>query len=53
VIILAIVGWEWKTFPAGVMSGFEKAVDISTPIIKNLSKEAKEYVNSPEQQVTT
>ena len=27
----------------------EKAVDISTPIIKNLTQEAKDYANSPEQ----
>jgi hypothetical protein len=27
----------------------EKAVDIGTPIIKNFTQEAKDYVNSPEQ----
>lgn len=53
VIILAIVGLGWKTFSAGVIIGFEKAVDISTPIIKNLTQEARDHVNSPEQQVTT
>lgn len=49
VIILAIVGLGWKTFSSGVITGFEKAVDISTPIIKNLTQEETEYVNSPEQ----
>jgi hypothetical protein len=48
VIILAIVGLGWKTFPSGVITGFEKAVDIGTPIIKNLTQEAKDYTNSPE-----
>ena len=49
VIILAIVGLGWKTFSLGVITGFEKAVDIGTPIIKNLTQEAKDYANSPEQ----
>jgi predicted negative regulator of RcsB-dependent stress response len=49
VVILAIMGLGWKTFSSGVITGFEKAVDVGTPIIKNLTQEAKEYVNSPEQ----
>jgi hypothetical protein len=53
VIILAIVGLGWKTFSAGVITGFEKAVDVSTPIIKNLTQEARDHVNSPEQQAIT
>ena len=48
VIILAIVGLGWKTFSSGVITGFEKAVDIGTPVIKNLTQEAKDYANSPE-----
>jgi hypothetical protein len=48
VIILAIVGLGWKTFSSGIITGFEKAVDIGTPIIKNLTQEAKDYANSPE-----
>ena len=48
-IILAIVGLGWKAFFSGVIAGFEKAVDVGTPIIKNLSQEAQEYVNSTEQ----
>ena len=53
VIILSIVGLGWKTFSSGVITGFERAVDISTPIIKNLTQEARDHVNSPELQATT
>jgi hypothetical protein len=53
VIILAIVGLGWKTFFSGIITGFEKAVDIDTPIIKNLTQEAKNYPNSSEQLKTT
>jgi hypothetical protein len=42
------VGLGWKTFSSGVITGFEKAVDIGTPIIKNLTQEARDYTNSPE-----
>lgn len=49
VIILAIIGLGWKTFSSGVMAGFEKAVDVGTPIIKDLTQEAKDHMNSPEQ----
>jgi len=48
VIILAIIGLGWKTFSSGVITGFDKAGDVGTPIIENLTQEAKEYVNSPE-----
>jgi hypothetical protein len=34
------VGLGWKTLSSGVITGFEKAVDIGTPIIKNLTQEA-------------
>ncbi|MGA7370897.1 MAG: hypothetical protein WBX01_17380 [Nitrososphaeraceae archaeon] len=47
VIILAIVGLGWKTFSSGVITGFEKAVDVGTPIIKELTQEARDYVDSP------
>ena len=49
VIVLAIIGLGWTTFSSGIITGFEKAIDIGTPIIKNLTQEAKEYVDSPEQ----
>ncbi|MGA7369613.1 MAG: hypothetical protein WBX01_10835 [Nitrososphaeraceae archaeon] len=41
------MGLGWKTFSSGVITGFEKAVDLGTPIIKDLTQEAKEHVNSP------
>lgn len=49
VVILAVIGLGWKTFSAGVIAGFDKAVDVGTPIIKELTQEARDYVNSPEQ----
>lgn len=52
VVILAIMGLGWKTFSSGVISGFEKAVDVGTPIIKELTQEARDYVNSPAITVT-
>lgn len=38
VIILAVFGLGWQTFTSGVITGFEKAVDVGTPIIKELTK---------------
>lgn len=49
VIILVTIGLEWKTFSSGVITGSEETIDIGTPIIKNLTQEAKDYVNPPEQ----
>ncbi|HYZ60028.1 MAG TPA: hypothetical protein VE544_10265 [Nitrososphaeraceae archaeon] len=49
IVIIAIVGLGWKTFSSGIITGFEKAVDIGTPILKNLTQEAKDYVKNPEQ----
>ena len=48
VIILAIIGLGWTTFSSGVITGFEKAIEVGTPIIKNLTHEARDYVNNPE-----
>jgi hypothetical protein len=28
----------WKTFSAGVIAGFDKAIDVGTPIIKELTQ---------------
>lgn len=53
VVVLAVIGLGWQTFSSGVITGFEKALDVSTPIIKELTQEAKDYVNSPEQLKTT
>ncbi|MGH9925154.1 MAG: hypothetical protein ACRD5B_07220 [Nitrososphaeraceae archaeon] len=33
----------------GVITGFDRAVDIGTPVIKDLTQDARDYVNSPEQ----
>jgi hypothetical protein len=47
VVILAIIGLGWKSFSSGVIGGFETILDVGQPIIKNLTQEAKEYVNNP------
>jgi len=49
ILRLAMIGLGWTTFFSGVITGFEKAVDVGTPIIKELTQEAREYVNNPEQ----
>jgi hypothetical protein len=43
VVILAILGLGWKTFTSAVITGFDQAV------VKNLTQEAREYVDSSEQ----
>jgi hypothetical protein len=53
VIVLAVIGLGWQTFSSGVITGFEKALDVGTPIIKELTQEAKDYMNSPKQLKTT
>jgi hypothetical protein len=47
VVILAVIGLGWKTFSTGIISGFETILDVGQPIVKNLTQEAKEYVNDP------
>lgn len=47
VVILAVIGLGWANFSSGIITGFEKVIDIGTPILKNLTQEAKEHVNSP------
>ncbi|MGB8085630.1 MAG: hypothetical protein WCF07_05020 [Nitrososphaeraceae archaeon] len=39
----------WKTFSSGVISFLDRAVDIGTPVIKDLTQDARDYLNSPEQ----
>jgi hypothetical protein len=34
---------------SGIITGFQKAVDVGIPIIKDLTQEVKDYMNSPEQ----
>ena len=53
VVILAIIGLGWETFSIGVITGFDKAVDVGTPIIKELTQEARDHIDNPEQLMTT
>ena len=53
IVILAVMGLGWKTFSAGVIIGFDNAIDVGTPIIKELTQEARDLVNNPEQLTTT
>ena len=46
-VILAIIGLGWEAFSSGIISGFETVLDVGQPVIKNLTQEAREYVNSP------
>jgi hypothetical protein len=47
VVVLAIIGLGWKIFSSGVLSGFEKVINVGQPLVKNLTDQAKKYVNSP------
>ena len=47
VIVLAIVGVGWKTFSLGVINGFDRAVDVGTPLVKDLTQQATEYIQEP------
>jgi hypothetical protein len=46
IVILALIGLGWKTFSSGVINGFETVLDVGQPIVKNLTQEAREYVNA-------
>ena len=48
VVILAVIGLGWKIFSSGVLSGFEKVINVGQPLVKNLTDQAKKYVNSPD-----
>ena len=52
VVVLAIVGLGWKIFSSGVLSGFEKVINVGQPLVKNLTDQAKKYVNSPTTGIT-
>lgn len=45
-VILAFIGLGWKSFSTGMISGFETILDVGQPIVKNLTQEAREYINS-------
>jgi hypothetical protein len=45
-VSLTLIDPGWKTFSSGVISGFETVLDVGEPILKNLTQEAEDYVNS-------
>ena len=45
VIVLAVVGIGWETFSVGVINGFDKVIDVGTPLVKDLTYEARDIVN--------
>jgi hypothetical protein len=53
VVIQAVIGLGWSSFSSGIITGFEKAIDIGTPILKNLTQEARDYMSTPEQPRST
>lgn len=46
VIILAVIGLGWQTFTVAVLDGFNRTLDVSIPIIKNLTQEANAVVET-------
>jgi len=42
-----VSGLGWNTFSSGIISGFEPVIDVGQPIIKNLTQEARDYVDNP------
>jgi hypothetical protein len=47
VVVLAIVGMGWKTFSLGVINGFDRALDVGTPLVMGLTQQATEYIQDP------
>jgi hypothetical protein len=47
VVVLAVIGIGRETFSVGVITGFEKVIDVGTPFVKDLTQGAKDIVNSP------
>jgi len=47
IVILAIIGLGWKSFSTGVLSGFERVLEIGNPIVKNITQQTRELVNNP------
>ena len=47
VVVIAVIGIGWKTFSVGVISGFDRVINVGAPIVKDLIQEAKEIVNEP------
>ena len=47
IVVLAVIGIGWKTFSVGVISGFDRVINVGAPIVKDLTQEAKQLVNEP------
>jgi hypothetical protein len=47
VVVLAVIGIGWETFSVGVIRGFERVIDVGTPLVKDLTQEANDIVNDP------
>jgi D-alanyl-lipoteichoic acid acyltransferase DltB (MBOAT superfamily) len=47
VIFFAVVGLGWKTFSLGVINGFDRAIDVGVPLVKDLTQQATDYVDHP------
>lgn len=47
IVVLAVVGLGWKIFSSGVLNGFEKVINVGQPLVKNLTDQAKKYINNP------
>jgi uncharacterized membrane protein len=45
VLILAVIGIGWNAFISGVFKGTEKIIN-SNPAVKNLTKDAKQFINN-------
>ena len=51
VVVLAIIGLGWKIFSSGVLSGFEKVINLGYSL-KKLTDQARKYVNNPATKIT-
>ena len=47
IVILVIIGIGWNTFFTRVFTGFERVIDVGTPIVKDLTQEARDIINDP------
>lgn len=52
IIILAIIGLGWKSFSTGVLSGFDRVLNIGDTLLKNITQQARELVNYPNLMLT-
>lgn len=52
VVVLAVIGIGLETFSVGVISGFERVIDVGAPFVKDLTQDARDIVNDPDLVVT-